>query len=202
MTTPCSQQSTNDPNLPIDRQIVKDSIYFYLTGITDSELPEATLDTIIEKCIGKFEDSLIYDCDVTYCSLMSTLQYLIRKSWVSDGADSVGPLKRQREREGDIELESEWHITSGDSNENGWEKLYDYFLNNPSEICECLEVDRGNTFGLVSVGGTQKDKYEDNRYNPNSKTLWDTESIGNKFSNRREKSRRYSNQRSKYWSRY
>jgi len=202
MTTPCSQQSTNDPNVPIDRQIVKDSIYFYLDGVSADDLPEATLDIIIEKCIGKFEDSLIYDCDVTYCTLLSTLQHLIRKSWVSDGNDSVGPLKRHREKEGDIEQELEWYTTSGDTNENGWERLYDYFLNNPAEICECLEVERGNTFGLISVGGTQQDKYEENRYNSNSRTVYDSTSIGNKFSYKREQRRRRSNQRSKYWSRY
>lgn len=202
MTTTCSQQSTNNPNLPIDRQVVKDSVYYYLSGISTDDLSDSDLDIIIGKCIARFEDSLVYECDVIYCSLMSSLQHLIRKSWVKDGDDSVGPLKRHREKEGDVEQELEWHTTSGDSNENGWEKLYEYFLNNPSEICECLEVERGNTFGLISIGGTQQDKYEENRYNRNSRTAYDSTSIGNKFSYKREQRRRRSNQRSKYWSRY
>lgn len=199
MTTKCSQQSDNDPSLPIDRVEVKDTVYFYLDGLSTDDISDATLDKIIEKCIGKFEDSAVYQCDVNYCALMSTLQHLIRKSWVDNGDESVGAIKRQRDKEGNVEQEIEWHSSTG-SVETGWEKLYDFFLANPADICECLEEERGNTFGLISIGGTKQDRYTEVNYDSNTRTLWDTNSIGNKFSYRREQSRRRSNNRSKYWS--
>lgn len=201
MTTKCSQQSDNNPTDPIDRVEVKNSVKWYITGLSEENISDANLDIIIAKCIEKYEDSAVYECDVTYCAVMSTIDYLRRAVWVKDGDDNIGALKRHREKEGDVEEEMEWHSVSGDSSDNGWEKLYDYYLNNPSVICPCLEEERGNTFGLIAIGGTQQDKYVENNYSGNARTVWDTNSIGNRYSYRREQRRRKSNNRSKYWSR-
>jgi hypothetical protein len=198
MTT-CSESSERDDTLPIDRVEVKDSVMFYLDGVLSSDLSETTLNLIIEKCVGKFVDNQTYTCDVIYCSLLESLKYLIRKSYVQDGGDSVGTLTKRREKDGTTEIEVGYSSTSGQSSENGWEKLYEYFLENPSDICECLQPTYSSTFGLVSIGGTRKDVYDAIENGENNKGMWDRKSIGTKFSSHREYNRREDLNRSKYW---
>ena len=195
--TKCSELSDLDPLLPIDRDSVKTSVRFFMGGITEEDLPDSILSVIVENCILKFEDSQIYTNDVVYCSLLDSLKYLIRQSWAEDGSESTGGLKRRKEKEGGVEYENEYHADSS-STSSGWEKLYDYFISNPADIAPCLEEERGNTFGLISIGGTKQDKSAEVENNLNNKSFWGTSSIGSKFSARREANRRRANLRSKY----
>lgn len=197
--TVCSDLSTRDSNLPIDRGEVKDSILFYLEGVDDEQLPPERLDQIIEICISRFTDNQTFTCDVIYCALLESLKYLIRKGWVEEGGDSVGNLKRIREKEGSVEEEVEYQSPSSSIVDNGWEKLYNYFLENPSDICDCLKPIYNSTFGLINVGGTQQDKYQEIENGHNNRSMWDKNPLGVKFSARRELRRRKTMTRSKYW---
>lgn len=195
--TKCSELSDLDPLLPIDRDKVKERVRFYLSGITEEDLPDLLLSVIIENCILKYEDSQVYEDDVTYCSLMESLKYLIKQSWLESGSESSGGLKRRKEKEGGVEYENEYHADSSGSS-SGWEKLYDYYLKNPSDVAPCLEEGKGNVFGLISIGGTKQDKYIEVENGSNNKSFWGKSSIGNKFSARREVRRRQANRRSKF----
>ena len=196
--TACSDASKLDPKDPIDRDYVKGQLDLLFGGIP-SEIPTDVLDKTIEHCIEKFGDSAIFTCDVIFCSLMSLLKYLIRKSWTDEGGESKGELKRRRETEGNVTLEEEYAVKDSSSKDaSGWEKLYEYFLKNPDEICECLKPEK-NTFGLIKIGGTDANEVEQNESDGSLNTMWDTRPIGNRFSTMRERKRRRSNERSKRW---
>lgn len=197
--TKCSELSERDPSLPIDTDEVKSSVMFYLEGVTSEQLPDTTLDLIINKAISSFEDNQTYTCDVIYITLLESLKYLIRKSWVDQGENSVGLLKKIKDKEDQVDREIEYESFDGQKAESGWEKIYNYFLKNPEDICPCLKYENNSEFGLIAIGGTQQDKYVKNEWAPNSRTLWDRTSLGSKFSYRRECRRRRSNNRSKYW---
>ena len=197
MTT-CSDSSTLDPSVAVDRAKVNTKIRFLMGGVSTTSLPDTILTTVLEDCILKFEDSQVYECDITYCTLLDSLNYLIRQSWTDIGADVRGNLKRTKEKEGGVAYEDEYE-SSGLVATSGWEKLYDYFLNNPSEICPCLEVERTDTYGLINIGGTKQDKYIETENAPNNKAFWGKGSVGSKFSARRESRRRQSFTRSKYY---
>lgn len=196
MTT-CSDQSDNDESEVIDRDDINSDVRFILGGLSTDDLSDTILTIIQEKCIDKYEDSQIYNCDVTYCTLLDSLKYLIREAWNSTGSETVGDTKKTSEKEGNVSYEDEYYESEDSS--SGWQKLYDYFIENPAEVCDCLEEGRGNTFGLVSIGGTQQDQYLKTESNPNSKSMWGKSSIGTKFSAKREQRRRSANSRSKYY---
>lgn len=197
--TACSDISELDPLLPVDRDRVETKVRFLMGGVSTDVLSSATLLLVSEECILKFEDSQIYETDVTYCTLLDVLQYLIRQSWTETGSDVRGSLKSVSEKEGNVAYKDEYESSGQVINKSGWEKLYDYFLINPQEVAVCLAIPRTGTFGLVSIGGTQQDKYIEIENNSNSKSMWGKSSIGSKFSAQRESRRRQTNYRSKTW---
>lgn len=197
--TACSEASERDDTLAIDRDEVKDSVLYYLVGVDDTLLPDTAWNVIVEKSISKFVDNQTYTCDVIYDSLLETLKYLIRKAWVEEGGDSVGVLTKNREKEGSVEVELNYNVVDGQTTENGWQKLYEYFRSNPSDICECLKPAYSSTYGLINIGGTLQDKYTEAATGENNRTMWDRGSIGSKFTYRREERRRSNITRGKYW---
>ena len=200
MTT-CSSTSTGDSSIAIDRDAVKTNALFYIDGYDSDDLTDTTVNTIIEKCISRFEDNETYECDVVYCTLLECIKYLIRKGWAEEGADSVGILTKVREKEGSVESEVGYTLSDDSSSESGYEKLYEYFISNPDEICDCLAPTYLGNFGLVAVGGTKQNIYESVERDPNGRNVYDTNSIGTKYSANKEKRRRITKRRSKYWVR-
>jgi hypothetical protein len=197
--TACSSASTGDTSVAIDRGSVKENALFYIDGYDTDDLSDTTINIIIEKCINRFEDNETYECDITYCTLLECLKYLIRKSWVEEGSDSVGVLTKIREKEANVESEVNYAIASDTTSETGYKKLYDYFLKNPDEICSCLAPTYLGSFGLIAIGGTKQSQYNIVNSNPDSRNVYDTNYIGTKFTANKERRRRIAQQKSRDW---
>lgn len=183
----------------IDRTKVKADVRFLMGGVDEATVSDALLTQILEDCITTYGDDDTFECEITYCTLMNTLKYLIRQSWLNDGSDSLGSVKRKKEKEGNVTYEDEYYTSeSGSGGGSGWEKMYQYFLKNPAEVCPSLEIERSGAFGLVSIGGTQQDKYVETENNCNNRNFWGSTGVGSKFTSKREVRRRNTNYRSKY----
>ncbi|CAM0102065.1 hypothetical protein VPH5P1C_0011 [Vibrio phage 5P1c] len=196
--TECGQEEIDngvDPSTPIDREQIKKDARYYMGAVGEEDLPDEVLDGIVESCIGKFGDSVIYKCDVLYCTVMNALRYLIRKGWADKGSTS-GTLIGHKEKVGNVEIQNQYSSGSSSSDLNGWEKLYEEFLQNPNHICECLAKSRGS-LGYIKIGGTNREEYLNNEYNSALNTMWDIENSGNKFNERRVWSKQRSRNRSK-----
>ena len=197
--TDCGQAAIDrgeDPTTPIDREQIKKDARYYMGAVGEEDLPSEVLDGIVESCIGKFDDSIIYKCDVLYCTVLNSLRYLIRKGWADKGSTS-GSLIGHKEKVGNVEIQEQYSSSSsGSGSMSGWEKLYEEYLQNPNYICECLAQFRGG-FGYIKVGGTNKEEYLNNAYSTELNTMWDIENLGNKFNERRVWSKRRSRDRSK-----
>lgn len=180
----------------VDKESIKTKIRFLVGGLTTEDLSDATLSYILDECIVVYTDDQEFLCEITYCTLLNSLKYLIKQSWV-EGGGNVGDVTRKREKEGGVEYEESYSTSYSDS--SGWEKLYEYFRDNPKEVCISLQTERNkNTVGMISIGGTRKDEYDKIENGSNNKSLWGKGSIGSKFSYEREVYRRKREEQSKY----
>lgn len=197
--TACSDEAINkglDPSTPIDREQLKKDARFLMGAIDETILPDSVLDGIVEACINNFEDSIIYRCDVLYCTIMATLKYLIRQAWAHDGGSSSKDLVSRKEKVGGVSVEESYSKSNNTNNDIGWEKLYEYFLKHPEEVCECLAKSRGS-IGFIKIGGTDENEYQEIKNDPNTRTMWDINSSVDNYNQRRTKTRRRQRNNSK-----
>jgi len=201
MTTCSDEAIANglDPSTPIDREQLKKDARFLMGAIEESILPDSVLDGIVESCIHNFEDSIIYRCDVLYCTILATLKYLIRQAWAHDGGSSSKDLVSRKEKVGNVSVEESYSSSSTSNNESGWEKMYEYFLRHPEDVCECLAKTKSG-LGLIKIGGTNQEEYDEIANNPNVKTMWDTGSSVDNYNSRRVEKRKKRRNNSKRFS--
>ena len=190
----CSEEAIAkgvDPTAPIDRDQLKKDARFFMGAVTTEDLPEDVLDGIVQSCINKYEDLAIFRCEVLYCTILNSLKYLIRKAWADKGGSSSGELISRKEKVGNITIEDKYSNSSSSSKsdtESGWEKMFNYFLNHPEDVCECLAKSRGK-IGMVVIGGTDKAEYQRISEDPNVRSMWDIESSSDKYNQDRVRSR-------------
>ncbi|AUR86334.1 hypothetical protein NVP1084O_127 [Vibrio phage 1.084.O._10N.261.49.F5] len=185
-----------DPSTPIDRETLKTDARNFMGHVGVDVLPEEDLDSIVQTCINKFEDSIIYKCEVLYCVVLNSLRDIIRRGWAESG-NIAGDLVGYKEKEGNIEVSANYSTSAGGSSKGtGWERLYEEFLQNPDYICSCLAKDRGG-FGYIKIGGTKREEYLNNEYNTAAHSMWDIGSSSDKFNERRVLRERRSRNRSK-----
>lgn len=198
--TNCSQEAiTNgvDPTTPLDRNVVKTDVRFYAGGLSEALMPDTRLDIILDNCIAEYEDLLIYKCDITYCTLLATIKDLIRQNWAAEGGSSGTEITSRKEKVGGTEISVGYQQRTGTSaEESGWEKLYEYFIKNPEDVCKCLAKERGS-IGFIKVTGTKQDEYDSNALNNNNRTMWSTGNFIDRFDARRTERQKRVRNRSK-----
>ena len=196
----CSESSSLNPLDPIDKAYVKDTIVFLLAGMPET-ITDSIFDTVYNKCVDAAGgDSAIYTCDVTYCTLMGIIKYLIRSGWSSGGTVATGALKSRKETEADVTIEEEYDTASTPA-ESGWDQLYEYYIENPEEICECLRPDKSGLASMIKIGGTDANEVFNNDKDPSINTMWDKPSIGTRYSSMRNEKRKAVKRRSKMYYR-
>lgn len=195
----CSENSTLDPLTPLDKVSIKEDITFLLATMPEA-ITDAVFDTIYDKCVAKVEDSAIYTCDVTYCTLMGIIKYLIRSGWSSGGTVATGALKRRKDTEAGVTIEEEYDTASTPA-ESGWDQLYEYYIENPEEICECLRPDKSGLASMIKIGGVDANEVANNEIDPTLNTMWDKTSIGTRYSSMRNEKRKAVKRRSKMYYR-
>lgn len=187
----CSEEAISkgvDPLSPIDREQLKKDARFFMGAVTTEDLPEDVLDGIVQSCINKYEDLAIYRCEVLYCTILNSLKYLIRVAWADKGGSSSGELTSRKEKVGNVTIEDKYSNSSSSDSASGWEKMFQYFLSHPEDVCECLVKSRGK-IGLVKIGGTNKAEYQRINEDPNVRSMWDIETSVDKYNQDRVRSR-------------
>lgn len=175
----------------INREEVKERVRFLLGDVSTSVLSEATLDMILDDCINEYGDDDTYLCEITYCTLLESLRYLIRKNQAESGV--LGQQRRRKEVRGKTTIEVEY----GDSTDyvtSGWQEMYTDYINHPEYVCDSLKSD--TYVSLVKIGGVRQDEYLNIEGNLNSRSGWDVESRS-KFGSLRTERRRRALSRSK-----
>lgn len=184
MTT-CSVEAIDkglDPSVPIDRDKVKTRVRYLIGDPPLETVPEELLDGILASAIDHYEDSQIYECDVTYDTLIELLRYLIRKSHSDAGGGTTGNILSRKEKVGRREIEEKYESSSksGGGVDTGWEKLYEEFIDHPERVCACL---RRSTTGsaTIKIGGTDKNEYDRIANDLNGRSMWDITDIGDNY---------------------
>lgn len=179
----------------VDKESIKTKVRFLIGGLTIEDLSDETLSYILDDCILTYTDDQEFECEITYCTLLNSLKYLTKQSWMDEGGIS-GNVTKKREKEGNVEFEETYSTSSGAK--TGWEKLYEYFRDNPKDVCIRLQLEKNKySVGMINIGGTRKDVYDNIENGANNKSVWSTGSIGSKFSASREYYRIKSESRSK-----
>lgn len=165
--------------MALDPNAISERVRFLLGNPSEAILPEEILLQIINECIAEIGDDDELYCEVVQCSLMNTLRYLIRQSQIPSSPNG-GTVKRRKERRGRTEIEEEYQ--SGSSVTNGWQDMYDDYLQHPEWICDSLAPDLTNrNFGKVTIGGVRKDIVKGIKKDPNSNTAYDKPRVLRKF---------------------
>ena len=176
---------------PLDRDEVKRKVRFYLGNVPEATLPEEILDEMVANCIDKYGDDDTKYCEVVYCSVMSSLRYLIHQSWAQTGSENKDISKRV-EKQGDREIQVYYDASSSSHvSESGWEKLYEEYKAHPEYICESLvDTLADASAGYVKIGGVRQSEYDAIARNRDSRTGWDRQ-MDDKFGYRRTTRQRY-----------
>ncbi len=176
----------------IDRNKVAERVRFLMGDVSENQLSQETLLNIIEECITIYGDDDKFECEVTYCALLKAIRYMINKQNSNQGGDS-GTLVGSKEKVGELLIEKRFSSDSSSNGSSGWEKMYDYYLKHPEDVCPSLVPDGGSGSGLVLIGGVEQDEYERVQSDPNSRNAYDY-NVSHKYNPRRtNKLRRYSN---------
>lgn len=175
----------------IDRNKVAERVRFLMGDVSESQLSQETLLKIIEDCITIYGDDDKFECEVTYCALLKSIRYMINKQNNSQGGDS-GTLIASKEKVGDLSVEKRFSSSSSTNTSSGWEKMYDYYLKHPEDVCPSL-VPEGSGNKLVLIGGVEQDEYERVQSDPNSRNAYDY-NVSHKYNSQRvNRLRRYNN---------
>ena len=142
-------------------QEIIDRVRFLLGDIPSSVLPDATLSYIITTCDKPT------DCEKVYCVSLESLLYLYKKS-LTDQAYQVGNVIRQKEEEGDVEIDIEYSTTVQSVGVQSWKQLYDLYVEHPEWVCEeLLETSQKNGTWMY-IGGVSKKKVDEVNDNSDS----------------------------------
>ena len=133
---------------------VKVDVRYYLGGIPETTLSDTLLEDIINRTMTRYGLDFNVDddyCKTVYYSILETLKYLIRENISSSASTGGGEIKSRSEKVGDISVKTEY--TDGtDASESRWDTLYDYYLANPTDVCEDLADLAKSSFATVYFG--------------------------------------------------
>ena len=134
-------------------------IRFWLGNIDTDVISDADMTTFIDRNIILYPDD---NCKITNHSTVDILNWLIRQDNADAGSSGVnGSITRQREKEGNVEYETEYQdVTSSTS--FGWNKILSDLLTDPSSIgCDPFSEEEKPLLGTVIIGGATVNGYED-----------------------------------------
>lgn len=144
-----------------------------LGGLSESVMPDVTLNKVIQRNIDKYGDEDENLCIVTYKSLLDTLQYLINAQAAGSAGSSGGAVLSIEEEIGKRRIKKTFSDASNGI-DTGWEGLYAKYVSDPSLVCTSLVPEGGS--GLVIIGGTSQSQYDKVANNPDSKNGWSVSS--------------------------
>ena len=156
---------------------VKVDVRYYLGGIPETTLSDTLLEDIINRTMTRYGLDFNIDddyCKTVYYSILETLKYLIRENISSSASTGGGEIKSRSEKVGDISVKTEY--TDGtDASESGWDTLYDYYLANPTDICEELADLAKSSFATVYFGDVSNKEVDRVNSDQDSRDGWDVQ---------------------------
>lgn len=156
---------------------VKVDVRYYLGGIPETTLSDALLEDIINRTMTRYGLDLNIDadyCKTVYYSILETLKYLIRENISSSSSTGGGEIKSRSEKVGDVSVKTEY-TEGSDASESGWDILYDYYLANPTDICEELTDLAKSSFATVYFGDVSNKEVDRVNSDQDSRDGWDVQ---------------------------
>lgn len=170
-----------------DQEII-DKVLFLLGNPPSGVISQETIDMILQECKTNLGVDAT-DCDLTYCTLIDSLRYLIRNSQMKSG--SLGSEVYRREKVGQREIQVQ-HSTEGTS--SGWEDMLIDYQHHPEYVCPSLKAER--TLNLVLIGGVSQKEYERVQSETDSRSAYFL-NVGSKYNRRISRSVRRRSNRNK-----
>lgn len=133
-------------------------IRFWLGNLPTSSISSADMQVLIAMNIGKYGTD---NCKITYYSTLDVLRWLIRTEAQGSAGTGGGALIKEREKEGDVEIERQYS-TASTGETTGWDKVLEDLLASPNTI-GCNPIDEtveGQASGSVIIGGADVNGYE------------------------------------------
>lgn len=144
--------------IPPDSTEIMEYIRFWAGNIGTDVISDADMLCFIDRNIILYPDD---NCKITYYSTIDILNWLIRQSDAESGSEGTsGSITRQREKEGNVEYETEYQ--DPDTTLSGWNKVLSDLLSSPTSIgCDPFSEEDKPLLGTVIIGGATVNGYED-----------------------------------------
>ncbi|QXN60134.1 hypothetical protein KUA24_67 [Vibrio phage HNL01] len=132
-------------------------VRFWFTNLTQSEMPDAVLDVIIQMTLDQFPSDT--ECRQKYEIVLAVLRYFIKEDAKgSSSSVSGGAIIERREKIGKREILEKYSSDGSTSSASSWEDLMEKVKDDPKGMigCEVFPATGGDgavTTGSVVIGG-------------------------------------------------
>ncbi|AUR92132.1 head completion adaptor [Vibrio phage 1.170.O._10N.261.52.C3] len=138
-------------------QEIVDRVRFLMGDPSQEVISDQQITDIANNCISEIGNEDSDKCEVTYCTLINTLRYLINKER-ADSSNKSGAVKKRKEKRGETEIEEQYSDSGSAQGYGGWNDMLNEYLADPTLVCAELAREAANN--LIIIGGVSQSEYD------------------------------------------